>query len=343
MKGLSFIDKLIFCLNSILAFILLLSYVLPYLPPRHFALLSVLVLSVPFLIIANALFVIYWTLKFKKQFLLSLIILGLGYTYILSFLNFNNSENFSSKGISIMSYNVRNFNHSTPSKTSKELNNDALEFITSQNLDLLCMQEYPKINHIENHFEGYFSAVKQKSKTGFTKSGLAIFSKYEIIDSGTIDFESTGNNAMFADLMIKKDTVRVYNIHLQSLSIDSDIEKLKEQDSKGLIKHIAGLFSKQQDQMDLIVAHQKQSPYPFIVTGDFNNTSYSYVYRKIRGDLIDCFVSAGNGFGKTFNFKFFPLRIDFILSDPNYDVLSFTTFEKEYSDHFPVKAVLDLH
>ena len=51
-----------------------------------------------------------------------------------------------------MSYNVRNFNHSTPSKTSKELNNDALEFITSQNLDLLCMQEYPKINHIENHF-----------------------------------------------------------------------------------------------------------------------------------------------------------------------------------------------
>ena len=39
----------------------------------------------------------------------------------------------------------------------------------------------------------------------------------------------------------------------------------------------------------------------------------------------------------------FPLRIDFILSDPNYDVLSFTTFDKEFSDHFPVKAVLDLH
>ena len=65
---------------------------------------------------------------------------------------------------------------------------------------------------------------------------------------------------MFADLIIKKDTLRLYNIHLQSLSIDSDIEKLKEQDSKGLVKHIAGLFSKQQDQMDLIVMHQKQFP-----------------------------------------------------------------------------------
>ena len=106
MKGLSFVDKLIFCINSILAFVLLLSYVLPYIPPRHFALLSVLVLSVPFLIIANALFVIYWILKFKKQFLLSLIILGLGYTYILSFLNFNNTERFSSHGVSVMSYNV---------------------------------------------------------------------------------------------------------------------------------------------------------------------------------------------------------------------------------------------
>ena len=343
MKGLSFVDKLIFCVNSILAFILLLSYVLPYLPPRHFALLSVLVLSVPFLIIANALFVIYWILKFKKQFLLSLIILGLGYTYILSFLNFNNTERLASHGVSVMSYNVRNFNYSTQDKTARELNNEALEFINSQNLDLLCMQEYPKLNHVENHFKGYFSSVKQKSKAGLTKSGLAIFSKHEIINSGTIDFDATGNNAMFADLMIKKDTVRVYNIHLQSLSIDSDIEKLKEQDSKGLIKHIAGLFSKQQDQMDLIVAHQKQSPYPYIVTGDFNNTSYSYVYRKIKGDLIDCFASAGSGFGKTFNFKFFPLRIDFILSDPNYEVLSFTTFDKEFSDHFPVKAVLDLH
>lgn len=341
MKGLNFIDKIIFTCNAILASVLLFSYALPYLPPRHFAMLSVLVLSVPFLILGNALFVIYWLLRLKKQMLLSLVVLGLGYTYILSFLNFNNSEDDALNGVRMLSYNVRNFMHATSDKNHKQLLPETIAFIASQQADIMSFQEFRP--NVKVNFTSYHKAVKLKDNAGNTKSGLAIFSKFPIIGSGTIDFEATGNNAMYADLLIKQDTVRVYNIHLQSLSIDTNIEKLKEQDSKSLIKRIGGLFSKQQDQMDLIVAHQDSCPYPYFVTGDFNNTSYSYVYRKIKGDLTDSFVSAGGGFGKTFNFKFFPLRIDFILVDPAYKVLSFTTFENEFSDHFPVEAVIDLH
>ena len=80
-----------------------------------------------------------------------------------------------------------------------------------------------------------------------------------------------------------------------------------------------------------------------IICGDFNNTAYSYVYKKIRGNLQDAFVESGNGFGRTFKFKFFPVRIDFILADDNFDVNDFKTFDVELSDHYPVMAKVKLH
>ena len=53
MKNLKGYEKLVFFMNSVAALILLLSYLLPYLPPKDFAFLSVLSLAVPLLIILN--------------------------------------------------------------------------------------------------------------------------------------------------------------------------------------------------------------------------------------------------------------------------------------------------
>src|SRR5690606_25860510 len=51
--------------------------------------------------------------------------------------------------------------------------------------------------------------------------GLAIFSKYPIVNKGSIKFGAlTQNHGMFADLKMGEDTVRVYNFHLQSMSIE---------------------------------------------------------------------------------------------------------------------------
>jgi len=80
-----------------------------------------------------------------------------------------------------------------------------------------------------------------------------------------------------------------------------------------------------------------------IVCGDFNNTAYSYVYQKIKGDLQDAFAEGGNGFGRTFKFKYFPVRIDFILVDQSFHVNAFKTFDIQLSDHYPIIAKLKLH
>ncbi|OZV67616.1 endonuclease [Winogradskyella aurantia] len=339
MKGLGFFDKLIFTINSLLAFLLLLSYLLPFIPPKSFSTLSVLSLGVPFLIILNVLFLVFWLFRLKKQLFLSLFVLVLGWNYINSLYKFSSSKHIESDdNFSVMSFNVRQFNlfEWLSSKTVKE---DIIQLIESEQPDILCLQESPRGDKVV--LEGYnqFNATYVSNVRG----GLAIYSKFPIISSGSLEFPNTNNNAIFVDIVKTKDTLRVYNIHLQSSKIDTKVEALKKESSENLLKRIGITFKTQQEQSELVLDHKNKCPYKTIIAGDFNNTAYSYVYNQLKRDLVDTFEEAGNGFGKTYNFKFFPVRIDFILVDEAFTVNGYKSFENELSDHFPIKATLKLH
>ena len=339
MKRLKGGSKFIFVINSLVAFLLLLSYALPYLPPQSFGSLSVLSLGVPLLIILNILFFIYWLLRVKKQLLLSLVVLLLGWNYISSMYKFLPSTNIDDpNNISVMSFNVRLFNKFDwlPSKTVKK---NILELIKKETPDILCLQEYPRSVRIE--LEGYesFNAKYVKGIRG----GQAIFSKFPIVNSGSLEFPNTNNNAIFIDIKKEKDTVRVYTFHLQSSGIRPDVNNLDREKSEQLFKQVSSTFKAQQSQVELLQKHRAKCKYKTIITGDFNNTAYSYIYKEIKGDnLVDAFEEAGNGFGRTYDFKFFPLRIDFILVDESFTVNGFKTYKVKLSDHYPIKATIKL-
>ncbi len=340
MKGLKLGGKFIFVVNSLVAFLLLVSYILPYIPPKRFATLSVLSLGVPLLILLNIIFFIYWLLRVKKQLLLSLVVLLLGWSYMSSMYKFSSSKMVEDSGnISVMSFNVRLFNRFEwlPSKTVKE---DIIEFINSENPDVFCLQEYTRGNPIR--LDGYFNFNASYNRTA--KGGQAIFSKFPIVNSGSLEFPNTNNNGIFIDIVKHKDTIRVYTLHLQSSGINTDVEELKKETSGNLFNQVGTTFKAQQEQVELFLKHKSNCNYKTIVTGDFNNTAYSYIYKAVKGDdLIDTFEEAGNGFGRTFDFKFFPLRIDFILADEDFTVNGFKTYEVKFSDHYPIKATLKLH
>jgi endonuclease/exonuclease/phosphatase family metal-dependent hydrolase len=318
---------------------LLFSYLLPYVAPKSFAFLSVLSLAVPILIIVNILFVVYWLLKVKKQLLLSAIVLIIGYNYVFSLYKFSSSKDVEdADNISIMNYNVRLFNlfDWIESETIKD---DIISFVTENKPDILSIQEYRKNEDIK--FSGYY---KYEEISGHkVKNGQAIFSKFPIINSGSIEFPNSSNNAIFADIVKGKDTIRIYNVHLQSSGIDSRVDKLANETSENLFKRVRKTFKMQQSQTELFLEHKNKCSYKMIICGDFNNTAYSYVYKEIKGDFNDTFSEAGNGFGRTFNFKWFPIRIDFILSDSNFEINGFKTFDLELSDHYPIMAKLKLH
>ncbi len=339
MKKLSVINKIIYAVNILVAFVLLVSFALPFFPPKTFSTLSVLNLGVPFLTLCNILFFLYWLIRVKKQMLLSLLVMAIGYLNFGTLYKFSASKNVAHiNNIKVMNYNVRLFNlyNWIP---EKNIETKIVNFINTEAPDILCIQEYhPHTNVDLSLFKYKYERISGKK----TKHGQAIFSKYPIVKSGSVSFPNTPNNAIFVDVVKNKDTLRVYNVHLQSLRIDTKIENLKNEDSQRLFNRIGESFKTQQYQTELFLKHKADCHYKMIICGDFNNTAFSYVYRHIKGNLNDAFEEAGNGFGRTYNFKFFPVRIDYIFSDPSFSINGFKTYDVPYSDHYPIMATLAL-
>ena len=339
MKKLNVFNKIVFLVNSIIGTMLLLSYILPFIAPKTFPFLSVLSLAVPILIVLNILFVIYWLLKVRKQFLLSTVILIMGFNYIGSLYKFSSSKNIENEeSISVMNYNVRLFN--LYKWIEKENIEEKIEeLIKTEQPDILNIQEFhPHRNINLSNFKYKF----EKLEGNKTKYGQAIFSNFPIINSGSVEFPNTANNAIYADIVKNNDTIRIYNIHLQSLHINTNVDNLRNEDSERLLKRVSSTFAMQQKQSELFIQHQKNCPYKVIISGDFNNTAYSYVYKHIKGDYQDTFEVAGSGFGRTFDFKFFPIRIDFILADNSFDINEFKNYKEKLSDHYPILAKVSL-
>lgn len=335
MKKLNGIDKIIYFLNGIVAVVLLLAYVLPFVPPKTFSLLSVLSLSVPVLLVVNAIFCLYWLLKVKKQLLLSLIVLVLGYDSIGSLYKFSSSEKASVSNLSVMSYNVRLFNLYNwidEAKVEKSIE----KFVLNASPDVVAFQEFHPHKNIDfSRYPYRYESLSGKK----TKYGQVILSKYKIINKGDVKFNNTDNKAIYVDVLKDGDTIRIYNVHFQSMQINSEINHLTEQNTEYLVKRIGERFEMQQEQVETIITHQESCNYKKIILGDFNNTAYSYIYKQLKNaHYSDAFELAGNGFGKTFDFKLFPLRIDFILLSNGLDAIEFDNYSHKLSDHYPILA-----
>ncbi|WBL24545.1 endonuclease/exonuclease/phosphatase family protein [Zunongwangia sp. HGR-M22] len=341
MKKLSWFDKFIFFLNSLLAIGLIIAYFLPYIPPKSYPLISVLTLGVPILIMANLVFFLYWLIRMKRQMLLSLIIMIVGFGFASKFYQWPYKENNPTGDYSIMNYNVRMFNKSkwTDEENITEKINAVIE---EKNPDILTIEEYYKNEYLEAKYPYQFI----KYRTDNSSFGQAIFSKFPLLSKESIDFnvdDFTGenNNAIFSDVVIDKDTVRLYNIHFQSLKVTEDIQDVNnlkhKQESKKVVKNISGGFVRQQRQAERVERSFKDVRYPIIISGDFNNTAFSHTYAHVRnGRFQDSYVKKGGGFSSTYNLNYFPLRIDFHLLDTVFEIKSYERIKVPYSDHYPI-------
>lgn len=345
MKKLSWFNKVMFGFNIVLTVLTFVAYVLPFLAPKLFPLLSVLTLILPLFLILNALFFVYWLLQLKRQIFLSGLVLLLGITFINKFYKFSSNElPVTEKDFTVMSYNVRLFNLFEWIE-DENVGDTILSFINEQNPDIICIQEYSETAKVDLRVYKYRTIFMQGHKI---KTGQAIFSKFPIIVEGNLEFPDSDNNVIYADIKSGKDTVRVYNMHLQSIKITPDVNEISEhvdainqRKSEQVFIRIRDAFKKQEQQAEILVNHKNACHYPIIICGDMNNSAFSYVYRSIKGSLNDCFEEAGNGFGQTYKFKYYPARIDYIFADKKLKVKSFKSFSKfENSDHLPIMTRL---
>jgi len=315
MKRKSWFHKIVFTINAVFAFLLLIACVVPYIALKTLSFLSFLSLAVPFLVVVNGLFLLYWAVRRKKQLWYSLVTLVFSYFILGTFIKLNFSkEEILEEDLSVMTYNVRGFNK------YKALDNpsvfeDVKDLINAESPDVVCFQEvsFERRKEYTAYPHQFLKYIYDNNESG--KVLLGIFSKYPILNSEIIHFPNTANNAAYADILYKNDTIRVYNLHLQSYQVIPNPKALQMEDKGKLFKRLDKTFQKQQEQVEIINEHGSSVPYKKIICGDFNNTQFSNTYHQLKGEMQDSFIEKGNGFGKTYSFIGIPLRIDFILAD----------------------------
>lgn len=241
--------------------------------------------------------------------------------------------------LSIMSYNARGFNHYNWIKKDS-VGDKIIKHVIKNAPDIICFQEFYWAR--ENDFEAYPYKWLTPYDIRVGKSMQAIYSKYPIIDSGSLDLLNTVNNIIYADILYKQDTLRIYNVHLQSFGITPGSGFLRNASSERLYNRLSTSFIQQEEQAKILAEHESKVTHKVVVCGDFNNTQFSRAYHIVKGDKQDTFNEQGSGYGRTFLFHGLPLRIDFILTDPEFEVLSHKTFDEKLSDHYSIMASFSL-
>ena len=339
MKKLSFFNRLVYYLTIIFSLALLVACIVPYTDSASLAFFS---LAVPTLICINIIFMFYWLFKKKFLMLLSTSVLLYGYITFGAFVKLGTNATTVTKTptLGLMSYNSQGF-HGIRGESQSDVDQDIIEFISLENPDILCFQEFDHKKVRTDNFDAYpHRFVDYEFGAPRVRVIQAIYSKYRIIDNGILEFPSSGNSAMFADVIVKKDTLRIYNLHLESLKIRPG--NIKKERSDKLLGRLRKSFQKQQQQSDIVRAHMDASPYRNIVCGDFNNNQFSSVYFNLKRDLKDTFMEKGSGYGATIDFWKFPFRIDFILVDPSFEVVSHQNYDIDLSDHEPIMASIKI-
>ncbi|MFM7288035.1 MAG: endonuclease/exonuclease/phosphatase family protein [Bacteroidota bacterium] len=183
-------------------------------------------------------------------------------------------------------------------------------------------------------------------------SGMVMLTRWPVLDHGYQNLGEPSHNGgmMWADMLMAKDTLRWVNLHLASNQISppelSPVQALElKSDSsqrtiKGILRKIAYSARLRAEQSDQIRAFMDESPYPLLVTGDFNDLPFSFAVNRIQHKLKDTFEGKGQGMGNTYARGFLSFRIDHVMVDPRFPVLSHELVRLRYSDHYPIVAVL---
>jgi len=372
MKTRAFFLRLLFILNLCAAGALVLAVLSFYISPEEFWMLAFAGLSLPIAILSNLIFVAFWLFVYPRRSGISIIALLIAipeYGNLFQLRIKSDLEKFQEiskqdSSVHILSYNVRLFDlyNWTENKTTR---NKIIDLVHAENADIICFQEFfyedtgtfntldtlKQIQKAKNVHVEHTANVKKVNHWG-----IATFSKYPIVKKGILKFrDSTDNISIYTDIKVFGDTLRIYNLHLESIRFRSEDYKAlqkftgnEDQTKLGGPQQIVGRMRKayirRARQTNVVEKSISESPHPVIVCGDFNDPPSSYSYHKISSNLKDAFRQKGSGIGTTYVGLIPFLRIDYILYSPKvFSTSAFRVIHDKLSDHYPITGILKYH
>ena len=370
----SLLNLLMLVLNIPMALLLVAACLADFVSPAKSVSFAFAGLAYPWLLLLNIIFVIYWLVQRHRLFLLSLVVILAGFSSLMRYYQYGGSlEDVPTDGsaMKLMSYNVQLFGRyhldsAGDRSVHTEYRDSILCLFDGMRPDLLCIQEFshqaksfPTIPLIRERLPWLkYCYPVWRTKNPDHYNGNAIYSRYPIIQGGAVGFSTLLDNrsAMYADLKVGKDTIRVYNIHLQSVQFQKEDYDFAQQvttaggaeqgeefssGSKRLFGKLRAAYKIRCVQVDSIVRRIDQSPYPVVVCGDFNDTPWSYTYHQFRKRLKDAQVHSGRGRGNTFVLnRVLRFRIDYVFFSSSMENFGHTVIRERASDHYPVVTYL---
>ena len=350
--------------NIVLVFGLLLAYLAPYLSPAVCWPVAFFGLGYPIIVAANLAISMLWLILRPRYALLSLLTILAGINPLCRHWQWNNSPGLDSQnGITLVSFNVHDFSGLPDGVRKNAVQKNIFRFLKDTKPRIACLQDFPFYNADgspllpelarELGMKYYFPGSDRNGKR-YKLSDAGLLSAYPVVGAGEVLMKGD-SFAIFADLLISSDTIRVYSIHLASTKLDEGKELLTthgiaESGKRGIprrsvhiLKRLKSAFIIRANQSKILSASIARSPYPVIVCGDHNDTPQSYAIHSIRQGLTDSFVSRGKGFGRTYGESSIPLRIDYVMVSPCFVFDDHKTVNTGLSDHLPVVVKFVYH
>lgn len=346
------LKRIILLLNLIVILALVISYLSVYVAPDKYWMPALFGMAYPFFIVVNICFMVFWSMVKPKYLFLSLLTIVLGWPYLERYYQLKGKTTEESD-VKILSYNVKYF-MGDENSTQKENADSIISFIEDQKADIICLQEARlrknQIFNLQRTVKSLYSINHYQYARSSTTYGSVTMTRFPIVNMGEIRFKESNNITIYTDMVIGRDTVRVFNVHLQSYQIDPtkysiiDSPGVDQEEDLREVKEMGVKFKKafqmRAEQVREIKKYIDESPYNVIVCGDFNDTPVSYSYQQLKGELKDAFVESGRGIGRTYIGKLPSFRIDNIFHGEKYHSFNFKTYDFRLSDHLPISCEL---
>jgi endonuclease/exonuclease/phosphatase family metal-dependent hydrolase len=359
--------KILLFSNLLLGLIFIAGINVKHFDPENWWFLSLITLVLPYLLLALLIFLFFWLFVKPFYIFISLATLLLSYDAVENIFQLNFSSAFSLEkkpgDIRVMSWNVEQFDI-LQHKAHPEVKQKMFDLINKYDPDIACFQEavigenkksinyFPDIKKALKFTDNLYSYTLKDDFDQNHHFGIIIFSKYPIVRKQMIVNNPNNYNStyQFIDVLVNKDTFRIFNVHLQSLKFSKENREYLDKpsrpvvadisESKSIISKIKKGIIKRASQAFFIKDEMKTSPYPIILCGDFNDVPVSYAYETIGKGMNNAFVQKGSGISGTFSSISPTLRIDNIFVDKRFSVSQFIRVKKKLSDHFPIIADL---
>jgi len=319
-------------LNIVVITGLAISYFAPFIDPRIFWPVSFFGLSFPMWLALGIILMVVNLFMRSKFALYYLITLTIGLPLILRSVSLAKAEPTEDIDFKVASFNTFSFGHT---------NNNSLTLDTvlrELDVDIALLYEWRRNRSKVKKQPFKYEAVVKRG----VNSGLQILSKFPIIHTQKITLNDPYSDAAFADVIVKDDTIRFYLLHLESNRLaPKDYHRLKDfeldstytKHAKGIMTRVKLGMKKRAGQVETIVNHMSESPYPIIIGMDLNDTPQSFAYQQLIKNKKDAFMEGGSGWEGTYVKPFPFLRIDYILYDDAFVCKHYTSTDRIFSDH----------